>query len=558
MAVEISMEKQSASKSFAVLGTASVIVKVLAIVYLPFQTYILGDYGNGVAAKGYSIYTFLFSLSNAGLPNAISKLVSEQTAYGNHKAAQKILRCAYLVLLCLGVAVALFMGFGAYAISSWIDQPDAYLMLIMFAPTLIFTSVSCALRGYFQGRQNMVPVAASQVVEQIFNTIFTVVFEWILVRYGSRVSESYGIVYGAAGSALGTLVAAVGAALFLCFVYFKVIGIQRKREINSTSDELPQPTSRQIYLQILHYSLPAILNTVAACAASLIDNNCTARLRAAGLSEDSATALFGVYSYQYGRIILLATVFTTALVTTMIPSISEAIALKDQKLVKHRFNQSYKSIYLVTIPSIAGITALAQPLITLVFAHRNSGADLVMFGTWTAIFTTIQSVQTGALIAAGKPTASSVNLIIGMAVKVLLNYELVAIPWLNIKGAIIGTAAGYLIAIVLNQISINKYFKFKTPFVRMMIKPTFASAIMGIVCYLFFKTLNFLLSLFIHSKIVASDIAVLPSVVVGAVIYFAVIIMIHGVKKKDILQLPFGSKIYKVISKVSVLSTRLA
>lgn len=553
------MKKQSASKSFAVLGTASVIVKVLAIIYLPFQTYILGNYGNGVAAKGYSIYTFLFSLSNAGLPNAISKLVSEQTAYGNHKASQKILRCAYMVLLCLGASVALFMGFGARAIASspWIDQSEAYLMLIMFAPTLIFTSVTCALRGYFQGRQNMIPVAVSQVVEQIFNTVFTVLFEWILVRYGSRIDEKHAVTYGAAGSALGTLIAAVAAAAFLCFVYFSVIGKQRKREVENTSDDLPQPTTRQIYMQILHYSLPAILNTIAACAASLIDNNCTARLRAGGFSEEEATSLFGVYSYQYGRIILLATIFTTALVTTMIPAISEAIALRDQKLIKHRFSQSYKSIYLVTIPSIAGITALAQPLITLVFVHNNSGSDLVMFGAWTAIFTTIQSVQTGALIAAGKPVAPSVNLIIGMAVKILLNYELVAIPWLNIKGAIIGTAIGYVIAIVLNQISINSYYRFKLHFIRMMIKPTFASVVMGVVCYFFFKLLNFLLSLFIRSEVIASDIAVIATVVVGVAVYFAVIIMIHGVRKRDIMQLPFGAKIYRFISKIGFLSGRL-
>lgn len=543
------MEKQSTSKNFAILGTASIVVKVLAIIYLPFQTYILGDYGNGVVAKGMSIYGFLYSISNAGLPNSISKLVSEQTAHGNFKAAQKILKCAYLILLCLGAAVGLFMALGAGAIAKWIDQPDAYLMLLTLAPTLIFTSVSCALRGYFQGRQDMVPVAISNILEQVLNSVLTVVFAWLLIDYGTA--------YGAAGTAVGTLVGALGAAAFLSYLFFNVIGKQRRRELRHTDPDLPQPTTREVYKEILRYCLPAILNSLAVCAASLIDNTCTARLEVAGKSVKDATELFGIYSYQYNRLYTLAIAFSTALVTTMIPSISEAIALKNHRLVKHRVNQSYKSIYLITIPSIAGITFLAQPLITLVFVHHNLGADLVRFGTWTAIFMTIQYVQSGVLIAAGKPTAPSVNLIIGMLVKIVLNYKLVAIPSLNIKGAIIGTAVGYVIAIALNQIEIKKCFNFKTYYIRMMIKPAFASLIMGVVCFGFYEMLYFLFKLFIASSIVASDIAVLAAIAVGVGVYFAVMVLIRGVKKGDILRLPFGTKIFRLVSKVGFLASRL-
>lgn len=431
------MKKQSASKSFAILGTANIVVKILAIIYIPFQTYIMGNEGNGIVAKGMTIFTFLYSFSNAGLPNAISKLVSEQTAHRNYKAAAKILKCSFFVLLGLGVAVALFMSLGAKALAdSWlVDEHDAYLMLIVLSPTLIFTSVSCALRGYFQGRQNMIPVAISNVLEQLLNSVFTVVFAWILIKNGK--------VYGAAGTAVGTLIAAVGAAVFLCYIFFIVIGKQRKSEIHRTSHELPQPSTRKIYKEITRYSLPAILNTVAVCAASIIDNSATSRLEKAGYTLKAARDLFGIYSYQYNRLFTLAIAFSTALVTSVIPAISEAIALKNHKLVKHRVNESYKAIYLVTIPSIMGLTFLAQPIISLVFVNHDSGADLVTLGVWTAILMTIQSVQTGVLIAAGRPTAPSVNLIIGMAVKIALNYQLIAIPSININGAIIGSGVGW-------------------------------------------------------------------------------------------------------------------
>lgn len=551
------MGKNSTSKGFAVLGAASFLVKILAIIYLPFQTYFLGEAGNAIVGKGYAVWTFLFSLSNAGLPNAISKLVAEQVARKNYKAADKILKCSYWVLLIMGLIIALIMLIGAKPLAKLNDEPDAYLMLMMFAPGLIFTSITCALRGYFQGRQNMVPVAVSQIIEQVFNTVFTVLFEWMLVNYGRRVNEQNGLMWGAAGSSLATVVAAVGAVVFLIYVFYGVQQKQRKREIEHTDPSLKVPSNRTIYRQILHYSLPAILNTVAVCAAGLIDNRLTTRLRVAGMSPKDARDLFGVYGTQYQRSIILTVIFVNALVTTMIPAISEALALKDEKLVKHRVNRCYKAIYLVTIPSIAGVTFLAQPILNLITPSSPLGADLVIFGAWTMIFSVIQSVQTGALLAAGRPTAPSINLIIGMAVKYFLNYVLIAVPALKVKGAIIATAIGYIVAILLNQTQIKQCYKFKTHHIRMMLKPTFSSLVMGVACLAVYEAFDIILKAVIKHVIVASDLALMISVVAGIGVYFVTMIMIHAVKKSDVIGLPMGAKMYCILCRFSFLRERL-
>lgn len=552
------MSKTSTTKGFAVLSAASFLVKILAIVYLPFQTAILGDVGNGIVAKGYAIWTFLFSLSNAGLPNAISKLVAEQVAKKNYKAADKILKFSYWVLLAMGIIIGLIMSLGAKQLAILNDQPDAYLMLMMFAPGLIFTSISCALRGYFQGRQNMVPVAISQIIEQVLNTVFTVLFEYLLLKYGRQFSEEQGLVWGAAGSSLGTVVAAIGAVTFLVYVFYGVVSKSRKREIEHTDSSLEVPTNNEVFKKILHYSLPAILNTVAICAAGLIDNRLTARLRYSGMSKADSDALFGIYGTQYTRIIILTVIFVNALVTTMIPAISEAFALNDHKLVKHRLNRSYRTIYLVTIPSIVGITVLAKPMLYLIFPTRPVGEDLIIFGAWTMIFSVIQSVQTGALLAAGRPTAPSINLIIGMTVKLGLNYVLVAIPWLNVKGAILGTAIGYIVAIMLNQTQIKQCYPFKTYHLRMMIKPLFSSIIMGVSCYASYFVIDLILKLITKKTIISSDIAVLFAVAVGIGVYFVVMILTNAVKRSDIMSLPMGSKIYRVLTKFEPLRKRLA
>ncbi len=551
------MNKQSTSKSFAILGTTSIIVKMLAIIYIPFQLAILGSYANGIVNKGYAVFTFLYSLSNAGLPNAISKLVSEQTTSGNFRAAQKILKCAYLVLLSLGIIVALFMALGAKSIAAWLGSPqDAYLMILMLSPTLIFTSVSCALRGYFQGRQNMMPVAISQLIEQVLNSVFTVVFAAVLIGYGRK--------YGIAGTTIGTLVGAIGAAGFLCYVFFNVTGKQRKREIFHTKSDIREISTSEVYREILKYSLPAILNTVAVCAGGLIDAfNCTQRLVASHhYTDKTAGILFSVYTTQFQRLFTLAIAFSTALVTSMIPSIAEALALKDHRLVKHRINDSYKAIYLVTIPSIAGISFLALPLLNLItptdtLKDNLLGANLIIFGTWTAILMTIQYVQSAVLIGAGNPAAPSINLIIGMAVKTVINYVLIVIPSINIEGAIIGNAVGWGVAIVLNQMSIKKCFTFKTYFIRIMIKPTFASLLMGGASLLFYKAADTLIKLIIHKVVISNDIAVFIAAGFGAGVYFCVMILIRGVTKNDIKRLPMGTKIYRIANKVPFLRVRL-
>jgi stage V sporulation protein B len=553
--MEQSIKKQSTSKSFAILGTASIICKVLAIIYLPFQRNIMGDTGNAVVANGYIIFTFLFSLSNAGLPSGISKLVSQQTALGNHKASIKILKSAYVVLLSLGILCGLIMLLGADWIANvYFAQPEAKLMIMWLSPTLILTSVSCALRGYFQGRQNMKAVAISQVFEQLLNTVFTVVFAWLLI--------SKGVAYGAAGTTIGTSIGALGAAAFLSLVFFYLTKKQRRHEIRHQKYGGQEMTTKEVYKQILYYSLPAILSTIATSAPSLIDANlCIRRLMEAGFSKKDASSLYGTYSYQFQRLFTLAIAFSTALVTAMIPAVSSALAVHDNKLLKHRINESYKAIYIVTVPSIVGISFLAHPLISLIWFDLNApGTDLVAFGTWTAILMTIQYVQTSILIAIGKPVIASVNQIISMVAKVSLNYILIAIPGINIGGAIIATAVSWVIAIYLNQRAIRPSFKFNIYYIRMLFKPAGVSLIMGICCYLFYTAFSKLFFAILGSHVpylLISDIALIISVVIGIAIYFTLMIKVKGVTKKDILRLPMGGRIYRYAAKVPFLRSEL-
>ena len=146
------MKEQSASKGFAVLSVSAMLTKILALVYLPVQAAVMQDYGNAVIAAGFNLYTFIYSLTNIGLPSIISKMVAERTALGDYRSTQRILRCSSMILGVLGLAATLFTYFGAGMLANYAAFPkDAVLMFKVIAPTFLFSCASCALKGYFQG-----------------------------------------------------------------------------------------------------------------------------------------------------------------------------------------------------------------------------------------------------------------------------------------------------------------------------------------------------------------------------------------------------------------------
>jgi len=483
------------------------------------------------------------------LNSSISKLVAQQNELGNYKGSQRILRNSFIVLITLGVSFAVILAAFARPIAQMFDISDYYLMLIMLSPTFIFTSVSCALRGFYQGRRNMMPTAVSQIIEQLLNSVLTVVFAGILVRYGLK--------YGVAGTTVGTSVGALGAAIFLVYI-FKSTSKQRKYEIKNSQFNGLQLTDSYIYREILKYGLPALLSTLAFSASSFIDGLTTVnRLMMAGLTSVNAGISWGIYSNQFQRMFTLAVAFVTAISTAIIPAISAAHVTNDIKMLRSKIRDCYKAIFLLTVPSIAGLTFLAQPILTMVFFSNNQGADLIVLGTWTAIFLVIMNVQMAILIGIGKPLIAPINLILGMFIKFVLNYALIAQPNIKIYGAIIATLVGWIIACLLNQFVINLNLTKRVPYMHLLILPSIVSVVMGIGALIIYNIFNAFTRIFIHSTIFCNDISVIIAIAGSACIYGTLMIMLRGINSNDILRLPMGSKLFKIIGKVPFLKKEL-
>ena len=551
--------KQSSAKGFAVLSSASVICKLLSLVYLPFQTWVVGDVGNGIINIGFTLYLFIYQMTNAGLPLVISKFVSENLARGDYRSAQRTFRSAFTVMMSTSViSAALTFGCAGWVATVYSHTPQAAMMLRTIAPTFLFTAVSCSLRGYYQGHHDMKPTAVSQVIEQLLNTVFTVVFILLFSNYAVRIHADR-LAYSAAGFAVGTLLGAAGSAVYLVFLYFHVGREKRAEALRGQTYDAPVIGTFEIYRLLIVYSVPAVINVIASSAVSMIDvNSCTWMMELGGRTVQQATALYGIYSTKYLRLMTLATMFAAPLVTWMIPSISAALVRGDRKYFRYKINESYKLVSIITMPVVAGLTFLAQPILTVIFIHRNAGADVVAFGTWVAILSIVQTIQAGVLMAMGHPLLPPVTTLAGIAAKVACNYLLIRVPAINIYGAIAGNALSWLIAIVLNQMIIRHYAGRRLRFMRYMVVSGVASVLMGVFCFGLFHGLFALAGLVLPGGVLVSDICTLITAAVGALFYFTLMIKTGGVKTDDLRKLPMGSRLYALLVRVPFLRRDLA
>jgi len=349
------MKRQNTSKGFAVLSAASFICKLLAFVYLPVQTLLVHDTGNGVISAGYKLYCFILGLTYAGLPVIISKFVSERVELGDYKGSRAVFKSAFSLMLIFGLAAALFTYLGSGFLADWCGMAEAKLMFQFFAPTFIFTSISCSLRGYFQGRHNMTPTAVSQVIEQLINSTLTVVLEILFFNYAVKVNLNT-ITYAAAGSAAATALAAAGSALFLAFIFLIIHRKQRTEEYEQQSYSGETLKTINIYKRILAFSIPAIISCIAVSAIDIVDTRSCVALLSQNFSHQDAYALFGIYSTKFQRLLTIPAIFVTPLVTAMLPSLAAAKARGDHKYFSDKVRESFRLNFIIVLPIISSIS----------------------------------------------------------------------------------------------------------------------------------------------------------------------------------------------------------
>jgi len=516
------MKEQSTSKGFAILSSAAIVGKFLSIIYVPFLLKIIG--GNrpyAIYGVAYQIYAYIYILTNAGIPSAISKIISEFVAVGNYSSTKKTFKISRFLLFILGIVMAFTMYCISGPLTIHMNYGEAKYSVIALCPAILFTSVSSAYRGYFQGIRNMKPTAISQVLEQILNTVFTLLFAAIFIRYGVEA--------GCVGATMGTTIGALASALYLIVIYEK----NKESKVGNLDNDKKnvRHTNKQIVRKILKYSIPITLSVAILSAGTLIDSyNITSRLIAGGNLKNYAQNLYGMYT-KYIMLINMPITIISALAVAVLPAISTAVALKDKQLVTNKINFAFRISLLIVIPAAVGFSLLGKPIYELL--HFGDGYNIMIFGSVIVVFSALVQIQTSILQGIGKLYAVICFSILGLIIKYIVNYILVAIPSVSIYGAIIGSVIGFGVPIVLNIVYILKTLRIKINLKAYIFKPLVSSIFMATVVYVSYNILSYILG-FISKGYFNNAISVLIAIALGMLTYLYAMVLNKGITNDEI------------------------
>ncbi|MDW8802947.1 polysaccharide biosynthesis protein [Clostridium sp. A1-XYC3] len=519
------MKEQSTTRGFAILSAATMMVKILSLLYIPFLRLIIGDEGYGIYGASYQVYAFVFVLTNSGIPVAISKLISELTAVRNYKDAVKGFKIARFILLAIGILMASLLLIFAEPLARAVHYNKAYLPILTLAPAVLFTSIASAYRGYFQGRGNMTPTAVSQVIEQVTNTVFGLIFALYLLKYG--VEASY------AGPPIGTSLGALASATFLIFYYernktFRV----PKGYLNEDNRRL---TTKALVRRIIKYGIPITVSVGMTYAGNIVDlYNTKVRLMAGGVPEVQATILYGFLT-KYQQLLNVPIAIISSLSMAILPAISAAVAVGDRDRVKGNINYSLKLCFLIAVPCAVGLAVLSDPVFQML--KFGGGSYIMAYGSIVLILMSVMQIQTTILQSIGKLYTATLYSVLGIVCKIIANYFLIAIPSVNILGAVGGSVIGFAIPIILNHRIIIKSLGVRLGLLRHSVKPVIASAIMAAIIFIVRYEICGFLGL-VTKGYVVNVILTTVSIIIGMLAYLVALMITGGIRKEDLETMP--------------------
>ena len=509
-----------------IIALSHIIVKLIGALYkIPLDRFVLTTIGMGIYSSSYTIYNWLFVISTAGLPVAISKLVSEQIALGREEEAKKIFKVSLRLLICVGLVAFLIMFFLAVPFAKLISAESAYLTMMVMAPSLFFVAVSSSFRGYFQGRENMVPTAVSEIIEALCKLIFGLLFAFIAMK----LTGEYFI--GSAGAIAGVTLGTVFSFIFL-IIYYKTT--RPKGSIKLSKGE-----SNKIVTKLVALAIPVTLGVSVFTLTSLIDTAMIMnQLSGIGFPEQERLSMYGYLNRAITFFNLPPTIIAS-IALAIVPAISASNAIGAYEKSRETVISALRITVLLAMPCAAGLSSLASPILGFVYQDSNYYHLLTIMGAAT-LFVTIVQVSNAILQAYGKPWLPVYHMMAGGVVKILVNLWLVSNPKINIYGAPVGTTLCYITVVVLNIISLKRVSGVKFGIVGFIIKPAIIGAVTFISAWFTYRY---------TMGVLGSTLSMIASIGVAAVCYLITLFKIKALTDNEIILLPKGELILNKLKK---------
>ncbi len=539
---KIKKTANSFMKNVVILICSQLLIKILGFVYKLIITNIegFGDTGLGYYSAGYQIYALLLTLSSIGIPSVISKLVSERIAIGDTKGAQRIFKIAFKFFTTIGLILSIGLFLGAdFIATNILNVPDVAYVMKVLSPAILFVAMSAVFRGYFTGQQDMKPTSVSQTLEQFLNCVLTITFVYACIG-----KETY--IMAAAGN-LSTTLAIVITFMYL-IMYYKGNKIDTRESIESPEKK---KSDKQLLKTILGISIPITISSVISVISGVIDtatvSNCIQiSLQNANMTkealEQAAMSATGILS-KVDTLVSFPLAINLAFSTALTPAISEALAKKDRVTASRRLSFSFFASLIIILPCAIGFITLAQPILQMIYPTASEGAGVMMIASISMILTALSQTMVGALYGVNKSKVPAIAAGLGAITKFILNMILISNPKIGIYGASISSFIYQVIVFVICyrvlNANVNMNIKLKTH----IIKPVISVLGMGIIVLIGYNIL---------STFFGNTVSTLISIILGAISYCLFILLTKALTKEDIMMIPYGTKIYKVLLKLKI------
>ncbi len=551
-------KKQNFLHGAALLALAAAVVKVIGALYkFPLQA-IIGDEGYSYFTTAYDIYAVLQTISTAGLPLAMSRMISQANAQGHDRQVRRIFKASRFVFLTLGVLSMLTMILLCRNPYVTQRQPDAWITIVSLAPTAFFISYMSAYRGFFQGQGNMRPTSQSQMLEALCKLVAGLSLAYIALK------TTGSLAYAAGGAILGVTISCLVSSLFLRSKFGPAYnalgncgeGVRSYRSIMKGLLSIAVPiTLGSAGLQILNVAEGNLymgnlvnlagnpdveLPLVEAIRESVLAEN--PLLTAGELNSKVAANMKGIYNFMLA-FFNMPTAFIGPITVSVLPAITEYLTLERHDMVKSTEQSAARVTGLLAMPCAIGLAVLAGPIAGLRYTgiRLEIATQLLQILGIGVFFCSCVMFTNSILQSHNYAHIPVINTLLCGGVRLAMVYFLTSNPLINIIGVPIGGLFCYVSILFLNLFAISRLVPQKPQLLRNLLRPLLPALLMGAACFGCLYVLESILG--ITSRLILCG----APVAVGVLVYGAAIVLCKTIKKEDCLLLPKGDKIAKLL-----------
>lgn len=535
-----------------ILAIASLISRIIGLLYGSPLTAIIGDEGNGYYSTAYNLYSIVLLISSYSIPSAMSKIISQKLAVKEYRNAQRIFRCALIYVFVVGGLGSLLLFFGAGLFVDGYAVP----VLRTFAPFIFIFGPLGVLRGYFQAHRTMVPTSISQVLEQICNAIVSLSAAYFLIQMVKGQGSSIEARNGAIGSALGTGSGIVIALIFMLVTYLVNKGFIDRRAAADKHDDL---SYKDIFGLIFKIVTPFILSTFIYNYSATFNSTLFSKILiyVKGIASSDVMTSYGIYARKANVIANLPITMASATAAAMMPNVSTLFATGDVEGTKKLCDKALRVVLMIAIPSAAGLMFLARPIMMLLFPQKSSlseAAFLLALLSISVVFYSISTVSNSILQGVGKVVTPVINAAIALVIQSVFLVVMLIFTDMGNRALCLAAIVYSLCMCILNELSIKKAINIRQDFRKTYLIPGACAVVMGIAGRLVYELLHIPFGFVLGADGYFTNLfAVGFAIIVAVIVYAFMLVRLHGITEEELYSFPKGTKLVSILKKIRIL-----